>query len=151
MDSGKPNTLSAQIHNDATGTMVMRGGSMFSYASPRCEAESKLGSKLAMGKEEGVASVPVTPGKPFTFALTTLNAQGFRGNWGCSVTSTFTPAAGAIYTATLKTANDNATCEMLITDQHNAIVQATSPDYSCNRTVAGIVKNGRRYSHQPAF
>lgn len=145
IESGKPDTLTAHVHNDSTGAMLMRGASLYSYASPRCDAEVRLAYKLSMNNVESLATAPVVPGKPFTFALTTLNAQSFKGNWGCTATSTFTPKVGGIYQATLKTANDNGTCEIVILDQDNTVVGATASEYSCNRTFAGIVKGGRGY------
>jgi hypothetical protein len=140
-----PDSLTVRINNDATGAMVMRGGSMHTYTSARCEGEVRQANKMSMASEEALTTIPVKHGVPLTFALTTLNAQGFKGNWGCSVTSTFTPVAGARYEAVLQTEGDNRTCKITIVDQDKKVVPATTPDYSCPKTLGGIVKNGGRY------
>lgn len=144
-----PDSLTVQINNDATGTMLMRGGHLHTYASARCEGEEKQAGKLSMDSQETLSTVPVTPGKPFTFALSTLNAQSFKGNWGCSVTATFTPVAGTRYHAILQTENDNATCKITVMDQQDQVVPATSPDYSCPKTLSGTARNGQRWSSVP--
>jgi len=144
-----PNSLTAQFNNDAQGMMTMRGGFMLTYANARCEGEETKATRMSMASKETLATVPVTPGQPLTFALSTLNAHGLKGNWGCSVTSTFTPAEGTRYHAVLQTDGDNRTCKVTIVDQDKKVVPATTPDYSCHRTVAGIVKNGQRYAHTP--
>jgi hypothetical protein len=141
----RPDSLTAQINNDATGTMLIRAASLHTYASARCEGEVRQANKMSMANQEALATVPVKPGVPLTFALTTLNAQSFKGNWGCSVTSTFTPVAGRRYEAVLQTENDNRSCTVTILDQDKKVVPATHPDYSCSRTLAGVVKNGQRY------
>lgn len=141
-----PNSLTVQINNDSTGTMLMRGASLHTYASARCEGEQRQANKMSMDNQEALATIPVRPGVPLTFALTTLNAQSFKGNWGCSVTSTFTPAAGSRYLAVMQTKNDNRICKVTILDQDKKVVPATMPDYSCSKTLAGIVKNGQRYA-----
>ena len=145
-----PNSLTVRINNDAEGTMVMRGGFLYTYANDRCEGEQRQANKMSMATQEALTTIPVKPGVPLTFAVTTLNAQGFKGNWGCSATSTFTPVAGARYDAVLQTEGDNRTCKVVITDQNRNVVPATVPDYSCNRTMAGIVKNGERYAPRQA-
>lgn len=142
-----PDSLTTQINNDATGSMLLRAGFMHTYANARCEGAERQASKMAMANQEALTTIPVKPGVPLTFALTTLNAQSFKGNWGCSVTSTFTPAAGARYEAVLQTESDNRTCKVTILDQDKKLVPATEPDYSCDMTLAGIVKNGQRYAH----
>lgn len=101
-----------------------------------------------MASQEALTTIPVQAGVPLTFALTTLNAQSFKGNWGCSVTSTFTPVAGARYEAVLQTEDDNRACMVTILDQDKKVVPATRPDYSCHRTLAGIARNGERYEFQ---
>jgi len=141
-----PNSLTVQINNDAEGTMTMRGGFMYTYANTRCEGEEKQANKMSMANREALTTIPVKPDAPLTFALTTLNAQGFKGNWGCSVTTTFTPVTGARYEAVMQTEGDNRTCKVTIMDQNKNVVPTTSPEYSCNRTLAGIVKNGQRYA-----
>ena len=141
-----PNSLTAHINNDATGAMLLRGASMHTYASARCEGEQRQANKMSMANQEALATVPVKAGAPLTFALTTLNAQSFKGNWGCSVTSTFTPIAGARYEAVLQTKDDNRTCTVTILDQDKKVIPASHPDYSCSRTITGIVKNGQRYA-----
>lgn len=142
----QPDSMTVQFNNDASGTMVMRSGFMYTYANQRCEGEARQASKMSMGSQETLTTVPVKPGAPLTFALTTLNAHGLKGNWGCSATSTFTPAAGASYQAILQTEGDNQTCKVTILDQDKKPVPTVTPDYSCNRTMGGIVKNGQRYT-----
>jgi hypothetical protein len=149
--SDLPDSLTVQFNNDAEGMMTMRGGFMHTYVNARCEGDERKASKMSMASEETLATVPLTPGKPLTFSLSTLNAQGFKGNWGCSVTSTFTPAAGIPYRAILQTANDNLTCKLTIMDQHAKVVPATSPEYSCLKTPSGTVRNGERWQHSPGI
>jgi hypothetical protein len=146
---GLPDSLTALINNDSTGTMLMRGASMHTFANARCEGGERQANKMSMANEEALTTIPVKPGLPLTFALTTLNAQSFKGNWGCSATSTFTPVAGARYEATLQTESDNLTCKLTILDQDKQPVAATEPDYSCPKTLAGVVKNGQRYVAKP--
>ena len=143
---GLPNSMTAYIHNDAAGTMVGRGGFLHTYANARCESEKKQASNVSMANKEALTTIPVKQGVPLTFALTTLNSQPFKGNWGCSVTSTFTPVAGARYETVLQTENDNRTCKVTILDQDQHVVTATHSEYSCHNTMAGIVKNGQRYA-----
>jgi len=144
-----PNSLTAHINNDATGTMVMRGGNLYTFANEHCEAAEMKASKTSMNSQEALSTIPLTPGKPLTFALTTLNAQGFKGNWGCSVTATFTPENGKRYLAMLQTEGDNRTCRITLTDQDNRTIPTAMPDYSCVKTLAGTVKNGERHASTP--
>jgi hypothetical protein len=141
-----PDSLTAHINNDSTGTMLMRSAAMYTYANARCEGGERRANKMSMASQEALTTIPVTPGVPLTFALTTLNAQSFKGNWGCTFTSTFTPVAGARYEAVLQTEDDNRTCRVVILDQNKNPVPATKPDYSCDKTMAGFVKNGQRYT-----
>lgn len=144
--SDLPNSLTVEFHNDATGFMTLRSGYLHTYTSARCEGEKEIKNKLSMANEETLTTIPFTPGKPLTFALTTLNAQGFKGNWGCSVTSTFTPTEGARYHAILQTKDDNYVCRVMITDQNDKVVPATNPEYTCPKTINGTSKNGQGYS-----
>jgi len=144
-----PNSLTAHINNDATGMMVMRGANLYTFSNEHCEAAEMKSTKISMDKEETLSTIPVTPGKPLTFGLTTVNAQGFKGNWGCSVTATFTPENGKRYLATLQTEGDNRTCRMVVTDQDNRVIPTAVPEYSCVKTLAGTVKNGERHASTP--
>jgi hypothetical protein len=144
-EPGLPDSLTARINNDSTGTMLMRSAFLHTYANARCEGEERQASKLSMANKEALTTIPLKSGVPLTLALSTHNAQSFKGNWGCSVTSTFTPVAGVRYEAILQTEHDNRSCKLTILDQHKNLVPATQPDYSCHKTQAGISKNGRRY------
>ena len=46
---GLPQSLTVQIKNDAVGTMVMRGGSVHTYTSERCEGPERKANKISMG------------------------------------------------------------------------------------------------------
>lgn len=144
-----PNSLTAHVNNDATGTMVMRGANLYTFGNEHCESAEMKASNVSMSSQEALSTIPLTPGKPLTFALTTVNAQGFKGNWGCSVTATFTPENGKRYSALLQTEGDNRTCQMTVTDQDNRTIPTTMPEYSCVKTLAGTVKNGERHASSP--
>ena len=101
---------------------------------------------MSMDSDEALTTLPLVAGKPLTFSVTTLNAQGMKGNWGCTATTTFTPAAGSRYRAQLQTEGDNRTCTLQILDQKNMLIPTIAPEYSCDKTMAGLVKNGQHYA-----
>jgi len=143
-------SLTLHVHNDFKTTMLMRGAIATSYANEQCERPATLGTKLFMKDHDALPPVAIAAGKPYTFGIRTNDAGVVSRNTGCTVTATFTPVESEAYRVLLSTSDDK-TCTVVIANAKNESVPFTMPEYSCDLTPSGIVRNGTGYYKNPTI
>jgi hypothetical protein len=143
--TGDKAALLFHVYNDSTATMLMKGAIATAYDNQECENPAKLGSKLFMNAEDTLAPMQIASGTPFTFSIRTNDASAGTGNTGCTFTATFTPVANVAYDVHLATQEMGQVCQLAITNKKNEPVAFTAPEYSCDTTMKGIVRNGTGY------
>ena len=121
--------------NDSIGTSV-RKVRVLSFPNSKCAngmGSRKIAQKMFSRHYEAFGPIKVVANKPFTFAVTYLDARAAQ-NRDCSVTATFTPLTGHSYKAAFDVVDDVSQCGLKVQDntfQEVSDVTFESPEYSC--------------------